>query len=305
MIIFGIILFLIGLIFGSFLNSLIYRIDSKHTFSGRSFCPQCKKSIAWYDNIPLLSFFLLKGRCRKCKKPISIQYPAVELLTASLFLLIGLFSEPGTIVSGWLNRVFNGSTLLTTGFQFSIFNESTTEVLQSPTITLISLGLLLTTCFLLLTIAIYDAKTKYVLTFYAYAAALVAIFYNFSEYLRLANEPNFSNLIYYISPFFLAAFIPAAFFWLISKLSKEKFMGSGDADIALAIGFLLGWPKILPAYYFAFISGAVWGLFLLATKKAGMKSEVPFGPFLIAGAFFGIIFGEQIIAWYTGIVFGI
>lgn len=81
-------IFVFGLIVGSFLNVLIYRLPQNLSLLGRSFCPNCKKKISWYDNIPLLSFILLKGKCRFCHSPISLQYPIVELLTGILFVLI-------------------------------------------------------------------------------------------------------------------------------------------------------------------------------------------------------------------------
>jgi prepilin signal peptidase PulO-like enzyme (type II secretory pathway) len=80
------IFFLLGLVGGSFLNVVIFRLNKERTFlKGRSFCPQCKNKIAWHDNIPLLSFLLLSGRCRQCQKSISWQYPLVELATAIIF----------------------------------------------------------------------------------------------------------------------------------------------------------------------------------------------------------------------------
>jgi len=78
--------FLFGLIFGSFLNCLIYRLHNHKTILGRSFCPKCKQKIKWYDNIPVISFIFLKARCRSCRKKISWQYPIVELVMALLFL---------------------------------------------------------------------------------------------------------------------------------------------------------------------------------------------------------------------------
>ncbi len=81
---------IIGLIIGSFLNSLIWRLYTEESLWGRSYCPRCGHKISWYDNIPLLSFVLLGGRCRHCRRPISWQYPAVEFLTALLFLLVFL-----------------------------------------------------------------------------------------------------------------------------------------------------------------------------------------------------------------------
>ncbi len=81
-----VIIFIFGLIIGSFLNVVIFRLDQAKSFwQGRSFCPKCQKSINWYDNIPLLSFIILGGRCRTCHKKISWQYPLVELATAVIF----------------------------------------------------------------------------------------------------------------------------------------------------------------------------------------------------------------------------
>ncbi|MCF7795234.1 prepilin peptidase [Patescibacteria group bacterium] len=81
------IVIILGLIIGSFLNSFIWRLYAGESFSGRSFCPQCRAKIHWYDNVPVASFLLLKGRCRYCKKKISWQYPLVEIATALLFVL--------------------------------------------------------------------------------------------------------------------------------------------------------------------------------------------------------------------------
>ncbi|MCL4382276.1 prepilin peptidase, partial [Patescibacteria group bacterium] len=79
--------FCFGLVFGSFLNVLIYRLPNSLPLTGRSFCPKCKKKISWYDNLPLLSFLVLGGRCRHCHFPISWQYPFVELVTGVLTVL--------------------------------------------------------------------------------------------------------------------------------------------------------------------------------------------------------------------------
>jgi len=87
---FSLVIFLFGLIIGSFINCLIYRLKNKKSLGGRSFCPKCKKQINWYDNIPLLSYFLLRAKCRWCREKISFQYPLVELITAILFLVVFL-----------------------------------------------------------------------------------------------------------------------------------------------------------------------------------------------------------------------
>ncbi len=88
-------IFVFGLIFGSFINCLIYRLRNEVSLWGRSFCPNCKKQINWYDNIPVFSFIILKGRCRNCKKPISWQYPLLEFLFAlfATLIFINLLSD--------------------------------------------------------------------------------------------------------------------------------------------------------------------------------------------------------------------
>lgn len=82
------VIFIYGLIIGSFLNCLVWRLYKNETLGGRSYCPHCRHIIAWYDNIPLLSFIVLRGRCRHCQAKIYWQYPLVESITAILFLLI-------------------------------------------------------------------------------------------------------------------------------------------------------------------------------------------------------------------------
>lgn len=101
--------FIFGLIIGSFLNCLIWRLHKKEGLFNRSYCPKCKKQIFWYDNIPILSFIMLKGKCRQCKKPISWQYPAIELITGILF-----------VVAFVINFQFLNNFQAILNFQFSI-----------------------------------------------------------------------------------------------------------------------------------------------------------------------------------------
>ncbi len=91
--------FIIGLILGSFINCLIWRLYQGESIFGRSYCPSCRHQIVWYDNIPLFSFIALKGKCRSCKKKIAWQYPLVELTTGLLFLGATLLSEQASLIS--------------------------------------------------------------------------------------------------------------------------------------------------------------------------------------------------------------
>src|SRR3989344_3846242 len=86
--VFGIFIFVIGICIGSFLNVVILRLEKSENLGGRSYCPNCKHSLAWFDLIPVFSFLFLWGKCRYCHEKISIQYPTVEIITAVLFLLI-------------------------------------------------------------------------------------------------------------------------------------------------------------------------------------------------------------------------
>ena len=89
---FYLITFIFGLIVGSFLNCVIYRLEiGKSALKGRSFCPHCQHQLKWQDLIPIFSFLILRGKCRYCKKPIFWQYPLVELITGILFLLFFIF----------------------------------------------------------------------------------------------------------------------------------------------------------------------------------------------------------------------
>lgn len=100
-------IFAFGLVIGSFLNCVIYRLGEKKSFlRGRSFCPKCKKKLAWHDLIPVLSYLLLRGRCRYCKKTISLQYPLVELGTAILFVLVFKSSFPFISFFSFLSFIY-------------------------------------------------------------------------------------------------------------------------------------------------------------------------------------------------------
>lgn len=94
-----------GLIIGSFINCVIYRLEKHEAVTGRSYCPHCKHQLAWHDLVPIASFFALRGACRYCRKRIAWQYPLVELLAGIIFLAIFIFFRPMG-VGGWLQLLF-------------------------------------------------------------------------------------------------------------------------------------------------------------------------------------------------------
>jgi prepilin signal peptidase PulO-like enzyme (type II secretory pathway) len=204
-----------------------------------------------------------------------------------VFVLLWLYSNPGVALSQWLNEIYN--------LQFTTYNPF-------PIIDLLKFILLIAYFVLLILIALHDAKTKYVLSKYVYIACALAAAYTG---LKFSAPFSSANILQYYSPYFLSAIIPAGVFLTINKLSGGRAMGEGDAEVALTIGLILGWPIILPAYFFAFVFGAIYGITILLRKKGGLKSELPLGPFLVTGTIFAFFYGAPLINWYIGIFLGL
>ncbi|HTK03763.1 MAG TPA: prepilin peptidase [Alphaproteobacteria bacterium] len=224
-------LIILGLIFGSFFAALSYRYPRQIPISkGRSFCPKCKKQINWYDNIPLLSFLLLGGKCRDCKKKISIRYPIIELTTAIGFFIIG----------------------------FNIFNLLIFSIL--------------------VLIFVIDFEHQIIPDNLVFLGVLVAI----------------SNLQSPISNL-LAGFTCATLLLLVNLFTKGRGMGLGDVKFAVLGGMLVGLKLSLIWLFLAFLTGAIVGSILILGKKAGLKSQIAFGPFLVASIGLTLLWGEKIL----------
>lgn len=260
-------IFLFGLISGSFLNSIVYRLQAKESFLfKRSYCPHCKQKLSWQDLIPLLSFLILFGKCRYCKKQISWQYPLVELATGILFLLI-FFYFP----------IFDQF------FNFSISNF------------LYFLYLLIITCFLII-IFVFDLNYFIIPDKIIYPAIFVTSFYRFFEVWNfgILDLSKIKNLGFGI--------LPSLFFLGIILFSRGRLMGFGDFKLAILMGLILGFPNILVALFLAFFIGAIIGIGLIIFKKKNLKSKVPFGPFLVTGTFGALFWAKIIINWYLNLL---
>ncbi|MEI7765202.1 MAG: prepilin peptidase, partial [bacterium] len=253
----AIIFFILGTIIGSFLNVVIFRFNTHRTFGGRSGCMTCGKQLSWYELFPVFSFLFLKGRCKGCKTHISIQYPMVELITGLIF--VGLFLK--------FQDVFFFDTV---GFTISYAYYATIFSL-------------------LMVIAVYDLKHKIipdalalVLGILSFIGLFFFVNYNFSL--------HFPTILELLSGVLIA--LPFALMWL---LSKGKWMGLGDAKLAISFGWLLGISAALSGLVLAFWTGALFGIMLIVfSKHYGMKSEVPFAPFLVFGVIVTFIFSLQL-----------
>ncbi|MCK4453839.1 prepilin peptidase [Candidatus Parcubacteria bacterium] len=257
--------FVFGLVAGSFLNCVTYRLERKQSaLKGRSYCPYCKHQLSWYDLIPVLSFIILKGKCRYCQKPISIQYPLVEIATASLFLLI--FNFPP-------HQIFDG------GFNFQNF---------------VSFCFVLCVSSFLIVIFVYDLKHYIIPDKVIFPTIGVVFLYQLFEVLKIEN---FQSLLYFLA----IAFLASAFFLAIVLATKGRGMGLGDVKLAFLMGLLLGWPNIFVAFFLAFLIGAIIGIGLILARKKTLKSEVPFGPFLVVGTFIALFWGQELINFYLNL----
>ncbi len=248
-------LLILGLAIGSFLNVLIDRIPNNESpFKGRSYCDKCKKTLKWHDLIPLVSYLYLKGKCRYCRAHISFYYPLVELITGVMFVIV---------------------------YKFTI---STIELPFSNIIIGYLYYLLIFSCFIV--IFFTDLKYGIILDKIIYSAIVVSLIYHFSTLSYQLSAVN-----YLASG--LGAFI---FFFVLYLTTRGKGMGFGDVKLAFLLGIILGFPKIIIAFYLAFLTGAIVGSILIIWGKKKLKGgTIPFGPFLIIGAVLSLSFGEKII----------
>jgi prepilin signal peptidase PulO-like enzyme (type II secretory pathway) len=245
----GIFIFLFGLIIGSFLNALIWRLPKGISLiKGRSECPGCHHILGALDLIPVFSFIFLKGKCRFCRAKISWQYPAVELCTATLFSLNYALSNE--FLS--LNNIAPGEIIT------QLFNFFFISVLIATFVTDLRWGL------------IFDAIM--------YPGIIAAIL------VQLINP-----LTHQLINFSMAALIGAGVFAFQYLISKGKWIGSGDIILGGFLGLVLGWPKILIALYLAYVSGALTALLLMSLGIKKIKDTLPLGCFLAAAGIILII----------------
>jgi leader peptidase (prepilin peptidase)/N-methyltransferase len=263
---------ILGALIGSFLNVVIYRIPAGRSIvSPPSSCSSCGARIRPYDNIPVVSWLVLRGKCRDCQAPISPRYPMVELGTGVVFAVVALWVF-STADFGWADVTTNDNTLA---------------------IQLIVLVAFLYLAAISVALAMIDLDThtlpnKILLPAYPVAAVLL------TAAALVAGEPGRV----------LTALIGAAALfglYLALALISPGGMGLGDVKLAGLLGLYLGylgWGPLIVGAFGAFLLGGVFGLILLATHKAKRRSGIPFGPWMLLAAWLGVFFGDQIAIGY-------
>jgi leader peptidase (prepilin peptidase)/N-methyltransferase len=244
--------FIFGACIGSFLNVCIYRIpEGKSIIHPPSACPQCGYRIRFYDNIPIVSYILLRGRCRRCKVHIPVRYPLVELITGLAALAV--FLKYGPTLAAGIYFLFIAVLLVITFID--IDHQIIPDILSVSGIPL----------FFLL---------GFLIPFITWKDALIGI---------LAG----GGLLYAV-----------AFGYQL--LTGRDGMGGGDIKLLAMIGAMIGWQGILFTVFVSSLSGTVIGLLLALPAGRSMKSRLPFGPFLAAGAIAYLFCGPELIRWYIG-----
>lgn len=261
-----IILFIFGTMVGSFLSVLIHRIHEGKSgvIFGRSECPKCKYKLRPLDLIPVFSFIATFGKCRNCKKSISITYPALELMTGFTFLALYLFAprifelHGASYSTGYLHTVLF-YYLAFAGLIYTFFYDlKYMEISDRILLPLIGLGVV------------------------------------------LPFTPN-----YFLEPsnMALGLLIPVLFFGFQILISKGKWIGGGDLRIGALMGVLLGWQAVLVGLMAGYFLGAIVSIGLLMSRKFTRKSMIPFGPFLVVGAYIAFFYGQRIIDWYATLIY--
>ena len=268
--------FLSGACIGSFLNVVIYRIPNDMSIVlPNSACRGCKAPIKFYDNIPVLSWLILGGKCRKCKGGIAWRYPAVELLTALVFTL--------TYWQTGLNAFLPVALVFVSAMIALIFIDSEHMILPNV--------------------------ITYPLLVFVLAARIIFPIIFTDRYFPDTSSPAGFQLFGYpgwlisLGGALLGALAGGGSLWLVGAiwkvLRRVDAMGLGDVKMMLAVGALLGWRLTILTIFIGAFTGAVIGIALVMKQKdRNLQTQIPFGIFLGIGSIISLLFGARMVAWY-------
>ena len=243
---------LFGLALGSFLNVCIYRIPlRKSIVRPPSSCPQCGRQIRFYDNIPVLSYILLLGRCRHCRHPISPQYPVVEAATGLLSL--ALFVKVGASPEFVFLLLFGAS---------------------------------------LIAIAFIDLQHKIIPDVLSIPGMIVGFIYSL---LPFSSMTWMDSMIGIVGGGGFLLLVGLAF----EKMTGREGMGMGDVKMLAMIGAWTGWRALLFIILLSSLAGSLIGGALLFLSRQGVRTRIPFGPFLALGTLIYLFFGHEIVWWFN------
>jgi len=261
---FGTLFFVLGAVIGSFLNVCIVRWpEEKSVVKPRSHCPNCKKMIAWYDNIPFLSYILLGGKCRHCKIKFSFRYFLVELITALTFLAFYFYFGLNILLLPYL--------IMVCGFIVATFVDLKHRIIPDE----VSVGGMFVGLALSLLIPQMHGIDPSVGNFWI----------NHLQSLGLSA---------------LGVLIGGGSIYLMGMLGdflfKKESMGGGDVKLMAMVGAFLGWIPAILAFFIAPFFGMLYGIIgWLRTRDSTMA----YGPFLVLGSLIAMFWGNVIVRWFA------
>ncbi len=267
--------FVFGLLIGSFLNVCIARLPRGTSIvSPPSHCPRCRQPIKFYDNIPIISFLLLRGKCRSCGEPISWRYPLVEFLNALCYLwIVHEFGLGGEAV---LLMAFCSSLIVITFIDLD--HQIIPDVITLPGI---MIGLLAAPFFMS---PLFDPLPFNLPLLMPHASWLLVGFLNAAIGMLCGGLPLL------------------ILGWAWEKLRHVEAMGGGDIKLMAMVGAFLGWKSAFLTIFLGAITGSIVGLILILFRKHDPEKVIPFGPFLALGAAVSAFYGSSITSWYLNLV---
>lgn len=301
---FPLLLWLFGLLFGSFSNVVIHRLKKGGSiWIDRSKCPKCKHKLSALDLIPVFSWVYLKGKCRYCKKKIAWQYSLVELTLALLWgIIAAVFGVPAGVVEilQFLFALFLSLTLLI----ISVYDLKHYEIPDQVSLPLILIsGLML---FSPLSPSILSAilGCVFVYSFFYLQILIPASFYAQEKKNIKILWQTLAGYVLFPIWLFLSIFLPQKWVEKIPGMNDENeeeipaWIGGGDLRLAFVMGLVLGVKASIVALFIAYLTGAIGGVILMMFAKKGRKSMIPFGPYLAIGTLLAFLFGEPLWNWY-------
>lgn len=261
-----------GLVIGSFLNVVAYRVPAGIPLTRESRCPDCDAPVRPWQNVPVLSWVGLRGKCAACSAPISPRYPLVEAATGVIFAAVAwYFAAPAMTEAAGATA---GAVVIAIAYLFFAAISVVLSLIDLDTRRLPNVIVL----------------PSYVVSLVLLALACV-LGADWVALLRAA----------------IAMAVLFAFYALLRAIRPDG-MGGGDVKLAGLIGIQLGWlgwGSVVVGAFAAFVLGGVFGVALLIARRAGRRTAIPFGPWMLAGAWVGIIAGEPIARWYLEILAGV
>lgn len=304
--------FSLGAVLGSLIKALSDRSLNNKSFWGRSYCPNCKKKLQWYDLLPVLSYLFLRGNCRYCKEKIGIEYLIVEVITGILvsFLFWQSFLNFDLTILNLFSKLPSVEQSISNVFKFSIFLlellAKTFFIVVMAILFLTDLKKMLIPDRIVLPSIVIGIILKLIIT----VSQIGFLFYVLSQSKlgRLLLPPQSDyfqrHVLLIAEPFLwsiLTGVLIGGFFLSLIIITKGKGMGGGDVKLGAFLGLMLGFPGGLFALVVSFITGAVFSIGLIISGKKHFGQTIPFGPFLVLGSLAMLFWGDAIINWYLHI----